>query len=277
VAARTADELDDHAVRVAQEQHGHAAEPGARQLDELGGGERFAGVCGQLLVSGVDVVDAEGDPVEAAVVGGRGGQAGALRVLPLGQLEGERGVAFCDHRRVGEHGTVRVRGALGRLSGEAEALVPGDRGVQVGHVDPQVREGRRPGWLFGELDQHPVEVGRPRRCRPSSAHRPVRQAGPGTAVLSGLFPRAAQGRHGVAEGADAGVVRLGRVGADGGRGLPLEHLHGRGGARPAVVVEEPAHGVRRARHAERPAVRRGPRRLHPGAQLQQVSVERGGR
>src|ERR1700727_1358690 len=41
MAARSADELDDHPVRVAQEQHGHAAEPGARQLDELRGGQRF--------------------------------------------------------------------------------------------------------------------------------------------------------------------------------------------------------------------------------------------
>src|ERR1700728_2319154 len=68
VGARSADELDDHPVRVAHEQHGHAAELGAWQLDELGGGERF--VSGQGFVGGVDVVDAECDPVEPAVVGG---------------------------------------------------------------------------------------------------------------------------------------------------------------------------------------------------------------
>src|ERR1700678_3054483 len=60
VAARAADELDDHAVRVAHEQHGHAAEPGAWQLDELGGGQRFVG--GQGFVGRVHVVDAERDP-----------------------------------------------------------------------------------------------------------------------------------------------------------------------------------------------------------------------
>jgi hypothetical protein len=32
-----ADELHDHAVRVSQEQHDHAAEPGAGKLDELRG------------------------------------------------------------------------------------------------------------------------------------------------------------------------------------------------------------------------------------------------
>src|ERR1700677_919802 len=90
VAARSADELDDHPVRVAQEQNRHAAEPGAWQLDELGGLQRSVG--GQGYVGRVHVVDPERDPVEPAVVGGRRGATGPLPVLPPGELERDRWV-----------------------------------------------------------------------------------------------------------------------------------------------------------------------------------------
>ncbi len=89
---RTLDQLHRDAVRVGQEEHGDASEPGAGQRHP----DRVRNVvppAAQGLHRLPDVVDAEGDPVDAEVVGGRDGPAHRLGTVPLGELEGHGGIA----------------------------------------------------------------------------------------------------------------------------------------------------------------------------------------